>query len=51
MKIKEIIKEVDFYCDSAEIITNAIDENITTTQMNQLIISLVNGLKEYKNEY
>ena len=50
MKLKEAIKEINFSCDLAEVITNAIDENITTTQINQLNISLTNKLKEYRKE-
>lgn len=50
MKLKKIIEKIDFSCDLAEVITNAIDENITTTQINQLNISLTNKLKEYRKD-
>ena len=51
MRIKKIIKEF-YFCDAAEIISNAIAENVTTTQMNQINISLNVKFEKYlRGEY
>lgn len=47
MRIKAIESNLCLSCTKAQIITEAIAENVTTTQLNQINISLSNKLAEY----
>lgn len=46
--LKTINKDIDFYNDGSEIIYQAIKDNCSTTQLNQIFIQLTNGYKNYK---
>lgn len=46
--LRNVVKEIDFKLDLAEVLYHALDNSLSTTQLNQFLISLNNELKNYK---
>ena len=48
--LKRINKDINFYSDRSEIVYEAIKDNCTTTQLNQIFIALNVAYKDYKGQ-
>lgn len=46
--LRNVVKEIDFKSDLAEVLYHALNNSLSTTQLNQFLISLNNELKNYK---
>lgn len=46
--LKVINKDIDFYNDRSEIVYQAIKDNCSTSQLNQIFIQLTKDYKNYK---